>query len=396
MTEFLKNIDKKPIIYLIDDIRENVIALEKFLELNGFECAYFSNAHIALLEIKKNIPDLILLDINMPDMNGFEMCRLLRDSKNTNEIPVIFLTAMTDKQNIIEGFKSGGKDYVTKPFSLEEVLARVSNHLELKLTRDQNKEIIQELENSNNELLIAQKELKELNSSKDKFFSIIAHDLKNPFHGFMGLTQLLMTDLDDFTRKDIGEVVYQMNKSANKLYKLLDNLLTWSRIQMGRMEFIPLLNNLYNIIKNGTALYNDIAVNKNITINIKIPENFILNVDKLMIDTVIRNLISNALKFSHENSEIDIYLQSDEEFVDIFIQDYGLGMSDYDKSLLFKLETSFSKKGTKNEAGTGLGLILCKELVEKNGGSISINSVVGEGTTFRVRLPLNPELPNKN
>ncbi|MDQ1264858.1 MAG: hypothetical protein QG635_7 [Bacteroidota bacterium] len=232
------------------------------------------------------------------------------------------------------------------------------------------------------------KELKELNANKDKFFSIIAHDLKNPISAFVGLSKLLATNLQSMTITELIELSTDMHSSTQHLFKLLENLLQWSRIQRGTIEYIPDNYQLYFAVESNISLSNLNARQKDISLKNETVENHFVRADINMLNTVLRNLITNAIKFTDKGGEVSVKSSPyNGKFIKVTVQDNGIGMDDRTLSKLFRIDTQITQHGTANETGTGLGLILCKELVEKNGGNISVESAPGKGTAFSFTIP---------
>jgi len=240
-----------------------------------------------------------------------------------------------------------------------------------------------------NALVDNENKLKELNSTKDKFFSIIAHDLKNPFNQLIGFTNLLLSNIRDYTLNEIEEYLTLLNKSAKNGYSLLENLLEWSRTQTGKKQVILQEIYLKDVIYKNIELFSANAKSKNISLLAKVPNNLFINADYNMIMTVFRNLISNALKFTNRNGTVKIEAVQNNKFVKISIIDNGVGISEDEKNKLFRIDINHSTRGTENESGTGLGLILSKEFIELNGGTISVESELGKGTTFYFTLQIN-------
>ena len=230
--------------------------------------------------------------------------------------------------------------------------------------------------------------LKELIATKDKFFTIIAHDLKNPFHQILGFAEMLLTDIDTYDIAQIKKITKYLNTSAENGYKLLENLLEWSKAQTGRIKFEPQKLCLHNIIREEIENFNPNAIKKDILLinNIVSIENQCVVADKDMLRTVFRNLISNAIKFTFPLGKISFSVKSTEDFYEISITDTGIGIPTEIIDKIFKVEESISTPGTNNEHGTGLGLVLCREFIEKNGGKISVESKVGKGSTFKFTL----------
>ncbi len=249
---------------------------------------------------------------------------------------------------------------------------------------------ITERKKAEQEIKLKNEELSELNATKDKFFSIIAHDLKNPFNSILGFSELLKDEARDLDYNSIIQYSGIIHSSAQHTYELLESLLEWARMQQGRIPFEPrtlLLNDLIDFEFEGQKIYAD---QKNIRLINAVHENLIVSVDENMISTVVRNLISNAIKFTHKNGKVELTATTKDKVIEISVTDSGVGISADALDKLFKIETSFSTRGTENEKGTGLGLLLCKEFVEIHGGRIwaeSPDSYRGDGSTFYFTIP---------
>ena len=235
-------------------------------------------------------------------------------------------------------------------------------------------------------------ELQKLLITKDKFFSIIAHDLKNPFNSLIGLSQLLVHGFDRMSPEKIKHFHKNLYQISKKGYELLINLLEWSRSQMGTIQYQPILLNIYGLTEETFSLYNSKALEKEITLTNSTIEDSLVLADKNMIKTILRNLISNALKFTERGGAIEILENNFKGFKEITVRDTGIGISPEDIKKLFKLDKNFTTSGTEDETGTGLGLILCKDFVEKHGGNIRIESKIGFGSKFIFTLPTNNNL----
>ena len=230
-------------------------------------------------------------------------------------------------------------------------------------------------------------QLKAINASKDKFFSIIAHDLRNPIAGFLNLTEILTHNFDVFTEKESKEFIEVMNQASKQLYNLLENLLQWSRAQTGSITYEPKFVPVKKMVDETIDALMINIENKKIKININVNEKTVVYVDENMITTVIRNLLSNAIKFSNPDGIISIRCLSSEEFVELSVIDNGVGINKEDLSKLFRIDQHITTLGTSAEKGTGLGLILCKEFVEKNKGKIWAESDLNKGSAFIITLP---------
>lgn len=354
-------------ILIVDDIARNIQIVGNILRKENYQISYAQSGKAALERVENNQFDLILLDIMMPELNGFELCDILKKKPNTKDIPIIFLTAKSDVESTIEGFKKGAVDYITKPFNGTELLARIENHLALRQARQ---------------------ELALLNASKDKFFSIIAHDLKNPISAFENVTSLLNDKYDLLDENEKKEFIKMLKESANNVYDLLENLLDWSRTQTGRIQFEPSELELFRIIDTNINLLSVSAKKKDIEIQNNIEKSMKVYADNNMINTVVRNLVSNAIKFTNLGGIIKINQKLNDNFVKVEVIDNGVGISPENLDKLFKIDFNVSEKGTDNESGTGLGLILCKEFIEKHNGEIGALSEIGIGSNFFFTLPI--------
>ncbi len=239
------------------------------------------------------------------------------------------------------------------------------------------------------ELEKQKKELIELNATKDKFFSIIAHDLRSPISTLVSLCEMLRTDADLLTGKETHEILFDLHNLSENYLKLLDNLLQWASIQTGRMMANPEKFNVVNVIDEVIGFYKILASGKQVNLHSAADGDVNVFADKNMIRTVLRNLVSNALKYTNIDDYVVLGVRLLPDMIEVYVKDNGLGMTAETVEKLFKLDQTFSTVGTANEQGTGLGLILCKEFIEKNNGSIHVESEPGNGSTFRFTLPLS-------
>ena len=232
-------------------------------------------------------------------------------------------------------------------------------------------------------------ELNELNASKDKFFSIIAHDLKNPFNTIIGFSEMLQEAVISNDQKIISKYASMINISSVQTFRLLENLLEWANSQRGKVSFNPVPISISEIIKEEFSMLDDMAKGKNIELKSNVPEKITIEADKNMIRTILRNLITNAIKFTHKNGKVEVNAITYKNHLEISVSDNGVGMSKDIMEKLFKIDANLSSRGTENERGTGLGLFLCKEFVEKHGGKIWTESEEGKGSTFKFLLPFD-------
>jgi len=288
-----------------------------------------------------------------------------------------------------------GKDEVgrlTRNFNL--MTSQIQNTLLdiNKKSKVQQKQNMQ-LQSINLKLISSENKLKSLNSVKDKFFSIISHDLKGPLHTLTGFLQILIKYTSTFTEAELKEFAESMDISVKRLLTMLENLLQWSRSQTGSIEHKPQNINLKILLEENVNLFVETAKNKNISLVLETDNHVNVRADKNMLDFILRNLISNALKFTRSGGEVKISTMSIyEEFTQIIVHDNGIGISPEDMKKIFQPDIHFSTPGTGKEKGTGFGLLLCKDFVEKNGGEISIESLPGIGTNLKFTVPTVQEL----
>jgi len=374
-------------VLIVDDNRQIRRMLRRHLMKKEYDISEAENGIMALAEVEKALPDLILLDVMMPGMDGFEVCKRLKQNPASSDIPVIFLTAKSEDDDVIAGLELGAVDYVTKPFSHKELMTRVNTHLELKAAKDTILLQREELKRANEKLKQSNAALKQANAAKDKFFSIISHDLGNLFNVLIGFSSILTKQTDMLSVEKKENFIKTILQSSQKGYSLLKNLLEWSRAQTGRITSKPTKLTLKTLVADNLELSSSNAKAKNITLVSSISDTTTVFADKNMLDTVIRNLVSNAIKFTPVNGKVEILSEEKDSEVEISISDTGIGISPQDIEKLFRVDISHTTIGTGEEKGTGLGLILCKEFVEKNGGRIWVESELGKGSQFYIRLP---------
>lgn len=370
----MKDHSSKGTVLIVDDNLTHLAMLSDYLNADGFDTFRAQDGESALRQAKEEQPDIILLDILMPGLDGFEICQRLKAQAVTREIPVIFMTALTDMNDKLNAFKAGGVDYITKPLQLQEALVRINVHLTLK--RQQ-----QHIQTQN-------AQLKQLNHDKDRFFSIIAHDLRGSLNSLRDLTRITAEDFEMYSLPKLKELIMVQFQTTDNLSKLLENLLIWARVQQGMIDYQPQKLDLENVILWNIQLAMLRARQKQISLTSRVEKKmYLVYADFNMLDTIVRNLISNALKFTYSGGSIVAAATADERSVTMSVADTGTGIPAEDLSKLFRIDVKYKHLGTDREPGTGLGLILCKEFVEKHGGKIWVASEEGKGSTFYVSFP---------
>lgn len=363
-------------ILIVDDVMSNVLLLKVLLKNEKYNIVTANNGTEALSQVIEEKPDLILLDVMMPDLDGFEVCERLKKDKETAGIPIIFLTALNNTSDIVKGFQVGANDFISKPFNKEELLIRVKHQISLITAR----RIISR----------QNKELQRTISARDKLYSVIAHDLRSPIGSVKMVLNMLLINLPT---EVIGEELYDLLNTANQtteeVFSLLDNLLKWTKSQTGRLNVVYQDINIVDTVEGVVQVYNAAAELKKIKIVHDISEQIMVHCDTDMVKTVIRNFMSNALKFSPKETTITVDVKTiDDSFAQVSVQDQGCGIGDEGRKKLLHEDTHYSTFGLNNEEGSGLGLLLCKDFVNKNGGKLWFETQKGEGSTFFFTVPL--------
>lgn len=362
-------------ILIVDDVMSNVLLLKVLLTNEKFAIATASNGRQALEQVEKENPDLVLLDVMMPDMSGFEVAQHLKSNPNTADIPIIFLTALNSTADIVKGVQVGANDFISKPFNKEELIIRVTHQISLVAAKRL--------------ILSKTEEPQRTIAGRDKLYSVIAHDLRSPMGSIKMVLNMLILNLPS---EKIGAEMYELltmaNQTTEDVFSLLDNLLKWTKSQIGKLNVVYQDVDLVEVTDGVIEIFSMVASLKKIRIHEMKPEKMMVNADIDMLKTVVRNLLSNAIKFSKENSEVLVKMEEVDGMAVVSVQDYGCGISEEGQKKLLHTDTHFSTFGTNNEEGSGLGLLLCKDFVVKNGGKLWFTSKEGEGSIFSFSIPV--------
>ena len=369
-------------ILVVDDVQSNVLLLKALLGREGFNIIYAMNGTEALEKVKSESPDLVLLDVMMPDMDGFEVAGRLKVEPSQAEIPIIFLTALNDSASVVKGFQLGANDFISKPFRREELLIRVEHQLSLV---DARRIILRQTE-----------ELRKTIAGRDKLYSVIAHDLRSPMASIKMLCNTIMMSIEPGSvPQDVFEMLEMANKTSEEVFSLLDNLLKWTKSQLGKLSNVPQPIDLVGLVDGVIEVFKPIAESKSIALALERSiESVEVVVDVEMIKSVVRNLISNAIKFSHKDTTVTTRVETrmDERNglneVIVIVSDKGCGIKEEDQPKLLNEATHFTTFGTNSEEGSGLGLLLCKDFVAKNNGQLWFTSKPGAGSDFCFSLLL--------
>ena len=361
-------------ILIVDDVVSNVLLLKILLTNEKFQVCTASNGNQCIEQAKKEKPDLILLDVMMPDISGFDTAVILKKDPETMEIPIIFLTALNSPADLVKGFQVGANDFLTKPFNKEELVMRVMHQIQLVAAK---------------RIIVQQNiELKRTISNRDKMYSVIAHDLRSPM---ASIRMVLNLAVNVVSPESVGEEIFGLldkaNRESEETHDLLDNLLKWTKSQTGRLNVVYQDVDLDDIVPSVVDIFKMIAEMKKIDLQyLPAEEKLTVHGDNDMIKTVIRNFLSNAIKFTPEGKSIEVFYKKEGDFARISVRDHGVGIAaDRVESIFRKGETTY---GTGGEEGSGLGLQLCQDFARKNGGDAMVESILGEGSTFSFTIPL--------
>lgn len=371
-------------ILIVDDNPNNLRLLITLLSEQGYETRPANNGPRALNTVQKQKPDLILLDINMPEMDGYEVCRQLKANAETADIPVLFISANDELHDKVKGFDVGGVDYISKPFEPQELFARVRTHLQLKQAQDQLKALNLQLQASN-------RFFQHLGQVKDEFLGMVSHDLKNPLSSILLFSRYMESrTLSEEKAREMGRLI---TKAGKRMFRLIEDLLDLNKLEQG--ELSPELQrfDLLPLVQEVCAEYQEKALAKAQSLSPEWgAESAWVVADPLRMRQVLENLLSNALKFSPVQTQVEIVVTLAGNAVLVQVRDQGPGLSAEDQAQLFEKFMRLSAKPTAGEHSSGLGLSISKKLVEAMSGTIGCESQLGQGACFFVRFPLSQPL----
>lgn len=361
-------------LLVVDDTEANLLLLKALLQKVGFKIITAKNGLDALDLVEKERPDLLLLDVMMPIMDGYQTALKIREKPEFDTLPIIFLTALNSSEDVVKGFSNGGNDFITKPFNKEELIIRIRHQLSLVAARriidKQTEELVRTIE------------------GRDKLYSVIAHDLRGPLGSIKMILEYLITSLDkDMIGEENAKMLSVASDTTEDLFLLLDNLLKWTKNQMGRLNVVFQEIEVVGIVEGVVDIYKSMAQMKEVDVKIDAPQQALGWGDADMIKTVVRNLLGNAIKFSYPKGKIHLRVRDGEASVVVDVVDQGCGIKEEDQSKMLRTDVQFSTFGTKNEEGSGLGLLLCQDLVKKINGEFWFTSIPNEGSTFSFSIP---------
>jgi signal transduction histidine kinase len=401
LIEFLSSYSSKLINIQLDEIDNNIVQVLKFIS------EFTDKKLVALFTYSFQNKVFNLRQKYINEDFTFDLEQFNLDNKNEKFLSPIFLDKpliLELKNDLLEIFKDKIdykiKSIIIVPIKLESKLWGIIIAGDTNLEQHYNEELLnifsltgEILANAakrkinEEKLVFYSKELEEINRSKDRFYSMVSHDLKSPFQGLLGMTSFIINEADDLTVDEIKEYVGNIESSARNLYNLLENLLNWTRFELGRIQFCPEEFNLAELLEEITGLINVHAKKKDIRLIYDVPKDLNIVADRKMIYSVLSNLLINGIKFSYPNNEVTVIAVKTDSGVVIKVCDKGIGMTNEQINNLFDIKNIKSTAGTNNEKGTGLGLLLCGEMIEKHNGKIEVISAVNKGTCFVVSIP---------
>ncbi len=363
-------------ILLVDDDRLNRRILSSILKPEGYTIAEAETGEDALNQYGTFQPDLVLLDVMLPGINGFETCRRIKhDFPGSHDVPVVFITAKNESDDVVEGLAAGGVDYLPKPFRPREAVARIKTHLHNRHLILHQRSLVDQLSNAN--------------ATKNRLLGMAAHDLRNPLVSIRGLAEFLQEGAVGPITAEQKELVETIHSASQQMLELLNELLDLSVIESGELKMRREPENLAELVQKAVHLNTINATKKQMKIELvpgKLPAT--IDIDSQKIKQVIDNLLSNAIKYSPPGSIITVETASNEEMCRLSVKDQGPGIPKDEHHRLFKDFGQLSSKPTGGEKSTGLGLAICRKIVEAHGGSITAENLPEKGCVFRVILPI--------
>ena len=375
---------KETKILIVDDTPANLDVLKQTLAREGYRISLAPSGERALKIVPLLKPDLILLDVMMPGIDGYETCRRLKRDRVHADIPVIFITAKNETQDIVEGFNAGGIDYISKPFRHEEVLARVSSQSRIRSLERARQRLTQDLDARNRHLV-------ELNDLKTRFLGMAAHDMRMPLASIGGFSQILIDGASQMAEPEKEDFLTRIRNLSRQMLGMINDLLDVTVIESGQLNLDLIERSLNETLLNRLPLFELLADKKNILIDAQLETLPPMPFDECRIHQVFDNLLGNAVKFSPAGSRIVVSLDAEGEFARVTVRDEGPGLCEADKNRLFDGFQKLNPRPTGGEKSTGLGLLIARKMVEAHGGKLTVESSPGKGSTFGFMLPLIPK-----
>lgn len=418
-------------ILIVEDSLTQALLLKNSLENHQFHVRIAKDGVEALQMMQETLPNIIISDIEMPRMNGYEFCKNVKSTPNFKNIPVIVLTNLSDPMDVIRGIECGCDSFLTKPCEIHNLLSTIwdarenaklhskdshqklgfffkGKHHQIQVNQDQiiglllstysnaiqkNLELEQAYHKLNlvlEELQKTNEELKKLNQQKNQFLGMAAHDLRNPLTVISGYSDMLIGIPGEKTDEKLVKILQRIKSSSTMMLQLINDLLDISVIESGTVSLHLAPVDLPLLIQENLALLRNLANQKKIELKFSHPDSFPkVNCDANKVTQILNNLVSNAIKFSEVGSSIEIALTLSDKAAILSVKDFGMGLSDQAKERLFQPFSKSNSTGTAGEKGTGLGLAIVHKIVTEHKGKIWVESEAGKGATFYVALPLN-------
>ncbi len=404
-----ENNHTKGTILLVDDDPDNLGILANCLGAAGFKILLSQDGESALQQAETEQPDIILLDAIMPGMDGFETCRRLKGNENTQDIPVIFLTALSETVDEVQGFQVGGADYITKPFRQETVLARVNARLTIRQQQQQIREQNAHLRELNTslaaehglltervqartvELSAANAELSRALRLKDEFLATMSHELRTPLNTILGMSEALQEEVYGILNDKQSGALRRIEEGGHRLLALVTDILELSQISAGKVELDMALIAVETVCQKSLQGIKQQAQKKCVNVSFTLDPNVtMIHADGRRLQQILDKLLDNAVKFTPEGGTIGLDVTGDAENRTVFftVWDTGIGMASEDLERLFQPFVQLDARLSRKYEGAGLGLALVYQMAAMHAGSVSVESEVGKGSRFTVTLPL--------
>lgn len=370
-------------ILIVDDTPANLDLLSNILKERNYKVRAVPDGQLAIKSSLLRPPDLILLDVTMPGMDGYQVCQRIKSEEKLKDIPILFISALSETDKKIEAFKKGGVDYITKPFQVEEVLARVETHLKIQSLVEEQKKNIEEINNN-------YKKLKDLEELKDGLVHMIIHDLRTPLFGISAYLELLLENKEICSKDDTFKYLTMSYQSTKTLGSMINNLLDVSKLENHSFNLTKKECNLNEIISNSYIHLEPLFEQKELLL--EFPKNRVVTYcDEDLITRIIMNLMSNSIKFSPNQNTIKINYYNKSSNTHFEIIDHGPGIAKENSLKVFNKFYQIQNESQKKIPSTGLGLTFCKLAIEAHNGAIGVESDIGRGCKFWFQIPNSPE-----
>jgi two-component system sensor histidine kinase/response regulator len=363
-------------VLIVDDDRLNIRVLSGILKSDGYVLAEADSGENGLLLYANFRPDLVLLDVMLPGIDGFETCRRLKQEHGDKSAPVIFITAKSESDDVVEGLTAGGVDYLPKPFKPKEVLARIRTHLQNQILSEQSKMLVEQL--------------RKANAAKNRFLGMAAHDLRNPLASIRGIAEFLREGAVGALSREQQDLIETIHGASQSMLDMVNELLDVATIEAGELKLNLEVSNLGDLIAKSVSMIGREALKKTTHVMFEPPPEAVnLTIDAARMRQVVDNLLSNAVKYSPPGSTIRALVKQTaaNSTCSFSVRDQGPGIPDDERDKLFKDFSRLSSKPTGGEKSTGLGLAICRKIVEAHHGIIVAENLPNGGCEFRVTLP---------